>query len=157
MASTWITLSRTDLSKKLTGPEIEALDTYHICPGQKPPINEVMTGVTAEVRGYIQGCDKNSLNDDATTIPTELEEAALAVVRHRLANRFPDCGIIITDDRHREYEDALRLLRDVAACRFGRFIGADSDCEVATAETTSGVFTGTNAAACIGGDKLIEF
>lgn len=156
MATVWISITTDSVSQKLTDPEISAVDTYHTSPGQPSPLTETVDGVVKEVRGYIQACAKNTLNDDDDTIPDSLEETALILVRHRLSSRLPDCGILVTDDRQREYEEALQRLRDVASCRFGNFKGGSGDCAVSSSDT-DGVVHSSNKRACSGGSCLVKF
>jgi hypothetical protein len=78
---------------------------------------KIWASVVDEIRGYVAACGSNTLGP-AGTLPPRLIAAALAIFRHRAATRLPGMSGLIDDLRQREYDDALRQLRDVAACRF---------------------------------------
>ena len=112
----WIILTTADVQSRLADAELVALRNQQLAAGQPDPLPEVIERVVEEVRGYVAGCSSNVLGS-AGAIPARLEDAALAIIRTRLASRLPDVGIM-TEDRRTECQDALRLLRDVAACKF---------------------------------------
>lgn len=111
----WITLSETDVQTRLTGPELTALKTAALAAGQSNPLPEIITKVIQEVRARVAACQLNRLGSGAT-IPEELSEACLAMIRYRFITRLPVASLL-TEARRDEYRDALRLLEDVAACR----------------------------------------
>lgn len=120
----WKTLSEEQVRTRLSGPELAALRTAALAAGQEDPLPEVIAQVTGEVRGYVAACSANRLGP-AGTIPPQLESAALALIRYRLAGRLP-VRTLMTDDRRTEREAAERLLRDVAACKFAVEAPADA-------------------------------
>lgn len=113
----WQTLTEADVRTRLTGPELHALRSYHLEPGQPSPICDIIAGVVAEIRGRVAGCPRNTLGS-GDTIPSELEHAALSLIRWRLIGRLPTGQELIDEVRRKDYEDAQALLRDVAACKF---------------------------------------
>ena len=112
----WITLTEADVQTKLAGAELTALKSVALSAGQGNPLPAILAQVVQEVRGYVAACTQNKLGDGAT-IPQELETAALAIIRYRLATRLPVASLL-TDARKEEYRDALTLLRACAACNF---------------------------------------
>jgi phage gp36-like protein len=116
----WITLTEALVANRMTGAELTAMKTAALGGGQSGAtvLADCISAVVREVRGYVAACATNTLGD-GETIPQELEHAALALLRQRLANRLPGMAKLMQDDaRKAEYDDAVRLLRDVAACRF---------------------------------------
>jgi phage gp36-like protein len=112
----WITISEDAIRSKLAAVELQALRTAALADGQADPLPEIVARTVDEVRGYIGACERNRLGP-AGTIPAQLESAALAIVRYRLATRLP-VRTLLTEERKEEQRDALTLLRDVAACRY---------------------------------------
>lgn len=113
----WITLTEAFITGKLTGPELNALRTAALAPGQEPPMPEAIRLVVREVRGYVRGNQANILAP-GDTIPDELEDAALAMIRYRALNRLPTKSLL-TQPRVDENAAALELMKAVAAGRFG--------------------------------------
>lgn len=115
----WITLTEARIANRLADAELTAVKTAAIGSGQTGSgvLADAIGAVTAEVRGYVAACSRNVLGDGAT-IPVELESAALALLRRYLFTRLPGMRALYNDARERETDDALRLLRDVAACKF---------------------------------------
>jgi len=112
----WNTLAESDVQTKLAGAELAALKTAALASGQANPLTAIISQVVQEVRGYTAACNQNELGA-GETIPQELETAALAIIRYRLATRLPVASLL-TDVRKEEYRDALTLLRSVAKCEF---------------------------------------
>lgn len=112
----WIAISEAAVKSTLAAAELTALRTVQLAAGQADPLAEIIARTTDEVRGYVAGNPLNRLGL-AGLIPAELEAAALALVRYRLATRLP-IKTLLTDARKDEQRDALTLLRDVAGGRF---------------------------------------
>lgn len=123
----WIELTQAKVQTRLSGPELEALESSALADDQDSPLTDIITGVVKEVRGYIAACAKNILGE-GETIPEALEHAALAMIRFRLATRLPDLGLLSTE-RNDENKEALQLMREVAACRFSIEKPTDEDDE----------------------------
>lgn len=112
----WSTLTSSDVKTRLTGAELAALQTAALAAGQTDPLPDILAQVTSEARGYIAANPKNSLGA-AGTLPSKLLSAALAIIRYRLATRLP-VKSLLTEDRVKENEQAIRLLEQVAADKF---------------------------------------
>jgi phage gp36-like protein len=113
---TWITITASDVKTRLTGVELTALQSVALASGQADPLDEVVSQVIDEVRGYVAANPKNTLGD-AGTIPPKLLSAALAIIRYRLATRLP-VKSILTEQRVKENEAAIRLLERIADNKF---------------------------------------
>jgi phage gp36-like protein len=113
----WITLTATDVRTRLTGPELAAAQAAALQGGQGDPLPDVVAQVVAEARGYIAGHASNRLDADTSTIPAALQSAVLAIIRYRLLTRLP-VKSLLTEDRVKENEQALLLLRMVARGEF---------------------------------------
>lgn len=112
----WIELTEEKFQEQLSGPEAKALQTAALGTGQPEPLGATLAKVVQQVRGYIAANPSNRLAE-GSTIPAELESAAIAIVRYIALNRLP-VKSLLTDTRVGEYKDALAQLRDVAAGRF---------------------------------------
>lgn len=110
----WISVTVADIATRLADPELDAARNALVAAGD--PLPDIVSAVVAEVRGYVGACRTNRLGP-AGTIPDELLNAALALIRGRLLSRLPVTSLD-TDARRKEVDSAERLLREVAACRF---------------------------------------
>ncbi len=119
----WITLDSSHLTQGLSGPESTALATAKLAEGQTDPIPDVLLRTTYEVRGYIAANHGTTVGEPGM-IPEELLSAAIAIARWRLLGRLP-VKMFATESRRKEYEDAIVLLRDVAAGKFAISIATE--------------------------------
>jgi len=108
----WITPSADDVKTRLTGAELNAFRTVALASGQADPITQVMLDTVNEVRGYVAA--GGYVMGTAGTIPPQTLAPALAIIAYRLATRLP---LKVSEDRRKQYEDAIAYLRDVAAKR----------------------------------------
>ena len=116
----WITLQSSAVQGALTSTEATALSTYLLAEGASDPLTEVVARTCAEVRGYV-AVRYGTAVGEAGTVPEELESAAISVARWRLLTRLAAgraAQVLLTEGRRKEYEDAVVLLRDVAAGKF---------------------------------------
>jgi len=115
----WITLSSADLKNKLSAAEYASVTTAQVQEGKtaEEVIAEELGATVSMVRGYV-GARQSNVLGDGVTIPDELKDAALVVMRHKVFSRLPGLKRLLDEARVREYEDAMVQLRDVAAGRF---------------------------------------
>lgn len=113
----WIELTEADLLTALSGPELEKLRAAALKSGQSDPVQPVLDQITSEVRGRVAACDRNQLGD-GNTIPSELKDAALALVVMRIMTRAAGTVIDPQGARKAAAERAAKTLEAVAACRF---------------------------------------
>jgi hypothetical protein len=111
----WISIEEADVQSRLAAAELSALKTVALADGQTSPLTDVIAHVVDEIRGYVAACAANTLGEGAV-IPQKLLSAALAMIRFRLATRLP--RFPLDENRRRENDQALRLLEQVAACKF---------------------------------------
>ena len=130
----WIAITETQVRTRRTGPELAALKTAALAPGQADPLPAVIAGVIQRVRGY---CAAGGFALGAgETIPGRLEDAALALIRFELAGRLP-VAAMLTEDRRKAAEDARALLRDVARGLFAIDVPDTPTTEVSNAPRPS--------------------
>lgn len=115
----WNILTSEDLQNKLTAAEFSAITQASLPDGKTSAdvVAEEIANVTQEVRGYVAGYAPNVLGDGAT-VPDELRDVALVILRHRTFTRLPNMKRLLDELRVKEYEEAMRKLRDVAVGRF---------------------------------------
>ena len=113
----WIQITPEAIEAKLSGPELNAIRTVAKAPDQEDPVPEAIERVVAEVRGYVAACRENRTSSNVQEIPANLQDAALAMIRYRIASRLP-AKSFMTDERVDANRQAIALLKDVAACRF---------------------------------------
>lgn len=113
----WITLTEADVLGRLSRPELTALTSAAKATSQTSEgiLATAIEVVTRKVRGYVGGCSKNKLGD-GNTIPDELTDAALALVRNHLFTRLPGMADLNDTIRQKETENATAELKDVARC-----------------------------------------
>lgn len=113
----WTTLTVTHVRELLSGPELQAAQTAALATDQTDPLAGVVEQTVREVRGYVAANSANKLSANQAEVPGNLMRTALAIVRYRLVSRLPVASLV-TEGRRKEYEDAIALLRDVAAGRY---------------------------------------
>lgn len=115
----WNTLSIEDLQRKLAAAEYSAVTAASLPDGMTGTqvVEEEIANAIQEVRGYIAGHAANVLGEGAT-VPDELRDTTLVIIRYRTFTRLPGMKKLLDELRVREYDEALRKLRDVAAGRF---------------------------------------
>ncbi len=114
----WIALDAAAIRTRLTDLERGAFaGSEALGEAAYDPLPEIITAVTSLVRGYVAGCASNPMGPDGT-IPSRLESAAVSIVRYQLLARLPVNAAAFMEQRRKEYEDAIALLKDVSACKF---------------------------------------
>ena len=73
-------------------------------------IADELSRTVAQVRGFVSANKSNALGD-GETIPDELKDAALVIVRYKVFTRLPGMKALLDELRVKEYEEATRLLR----------------------------------------------
>jgi phage gp36-like protein len=113
----WQLITETDIRDRLSGPELAAYKTAALATGQTDPLPGLIAQTVDEARGYIAAAGNVSLGE-GTTVPSKLVSAVVAIVRWRLITRLPLNSAALLETRKQEYQDALRLLEQVAAGKF---------------------------------------
>lgn len=115
----WNTLSIQDLQRKLAAAEYTSVTTVSLPDGMTGTqvVEEEISNGIQEVRGYVAGYASNVLGE-GQTVPDELRDVTLVLIRYRTFTRLPGMKRLLDELRVREYDEALRKLRDVAAGRF---------------------------------------
>lgn len=108
----WITLSTTDVQQTLSSAE--ASKVAALVPANS--LSEITLNVVREIRGYVRRQTTPGAGD---TIPETLKASALIIARYRFLASVSASGVnLITEPRTKEYDNALKLLRDVASGDF---------------------------------------
>lgn len=121
----WRTLSIDDVRAKLADAEFNGVTSASLPGGVtgEELVNEEIANAVQELRGYVAGYAPNVLGA-GSTVPDELRDVCLVLIRHRVFTRLPGMKRLLDELRVREYDEAMRKLRDVAAGRF-RIVGPD--------------------------------
>lgn len=108
----WVPITIADVKSVLSDTEYDKITNAKLAPGQTGAgvVLESIARVVRMVRGKAR--IKNSLGQ-AGTIPDEVMDAALAILRQRIFTRIPNVGLL-GEDRRSEVRDANALLRDLA-------------------------------------------
>jgi hypothetical protein len=119
MAEThWLALTVDMLKQRVSGPEYEAYTTAALASGQTDPIPDILADVVTMIRGYVAACSQNVLGPEGM-VPGSLKSQAVIIARHEVITRLPGLDKkFLGDGRVREYEAAMRLMEQVAACKF---------------------------------------
>lgn len=120
----WISLTRDDLRGRLSKPELQRLPDVARASGitAEQLLAAAIDEVVREVRGYV--AVHNTLGPSGT-LPDELENAALALIRRVIFGRVPGVDDLFGDIRKSEVADAQSLLRRVATAQF-RIVAPES-------------------------------
>ena len=111
----WQLITTDNIKTRLAGAEITALQESALASGQADPLPEIVVAAVDEVRGYIAAAGR--ILEAGDKVPSRLINATLAIIRHRIATRLPGRSFL-NEDRIREYQDAIKLLEQVAAGKF---------------------------------------
>jgi hypothetical protein len=126
----WITLAEAHVEDRMTADELSSLKTISASSGGTP-LADVISGVSNEIRGYVgAGGYPRGVSG---TIPDELLEAAVAIIRYRLILRMPLEKTLLTPGREKDKDAALDLLRNLVAT--GKF-GIEAPATAATGSIT---------------------
>jgi len=99
--------------RTLSGDDIRLLDTERTIMADVTPLQDLDTCVQSAcdiVRGYVAG-GGNTI--EATGVPPECVEDAVTIGRYIYLAQDPT-GTLLTDNRKKEYDDAIAHLRDIA-------------------------------------------
>lgn len=141
----WITLTLQHVKARLSYDELEAVKEHSEHSQDFDQIQGILDQVTLQVRGKVQGCEKNRGTMGASgTIPDECLFAAVTIARRAILNALPvDLGD--TDARASELTSANDFLDSVASCNV---VVSGSD----------GTIPGGGASSiCYGGQPLQDF
>lgn len=113
----WITPTVATLKARISGPEFDSLKSAARAAGQNADtlVTDCLARIIALIRGYCGG--RHVLGAEGT-IPDELESALGALFVPEFITRLPGLTKLLDANRVKAKEDALQLLRDVAAGRF---------------------------------------
>lgn len=102
----WITITSAHIAPRLSDDELVALRRATDTTGEPDPLVTIIAAVVPKIRRALSqgGCTLGA----GATIPDELLDTAVTIVRHRLLNGIP--GGVITEDRRKEYADAIAEL-----------------------------------------------
>lgn len=97
--------------------EIEMLNEVDHGSDENPEnkLSAILIQVTTRIRGQVAACTANTLGSDGT-VPDEVEDAAVAIARHRFLSSVPNFDEAQGEMRKEEYRDAIRFMQDVAKC-----------------------------------------
>ena len=124
----WITITETHLKTRLSDPELTAFKSVALAAGQANPVSEIIADVTNLIRGYVANCQRNRLGSDGT-IPDKLLSSALAIIVMQVMTRAAGKVIDPNGVRQKASEDAIRLMEQVAGCKFAVEIPDDFSSE----------------------------
>ena len=112
----WLAITEAHVLTHIAGAELTALRAAALADGQADPVQPSIDQVTSLVRGYVAGCARNTLDTDTTKIPDRLLGAACDLVIAEIIGRVP--GYDLDEGRQDKHDNAIALMRDVAACKF---------------------------------------
>jgi len=115
----WNTITADDLQGILSASEYAGVTTASLPEGKTGPelVAETIANATVEARGYIAANSENTLGLDGT-VPDEIKASVLVIIRHRVFTRLPKMKALLDDLRVKEYDEAMRKLRDVSSGTF---------------------------------------
>lgn len=109
----WTKPTEQDLAGTLSQREI---DSYRVSPaasGASDPVADVVAAAADLARGYCRS-NGNLRLGPAGTVPRSLLAPVLDIAAYNILKRLP---LQVQEDRRKAYEEAMRILRDVAEGR----------------------------------------
>lgn len=112
----WIVPQEADLNDYLVSPQVTALATAALAPGQADPWTNIMKDVVNEIRSAIRGgCIKNVtpilVSQTPLSIPPDLKRTALVLIAERYQMRIP--SLALTEDQKDAAKIARRLIERI--------------------------------------------
>lgn len=125
----WIELDPDKLI--LTPDERETIADTAAAASVDDPTAGIVASLTNAIRGRCRAA--GIALETGATIPEEIEDAALAILRFRLLTYFPEVAARLLDEhRKQEYTDAMKTLTALAKGEIGVESAADPVTETAT-------------------------
>lgn len=111
----WITLTAADFASKIAEAEYASVLSTQLPDGKTGAdvLAEELVLTTNEVRGYVSA-QIGAVLGAGVTLPEELADTALVIVRHKVFTRLPGLKRLLDEGRVREWEQALARLKEVA-------------------------------------------
>lgn len=108
----WQKLDIDDLRECLSEDEVQKLDTLSLEPGTTEIINKIMETISQTWRGALKGKGYETDPRDYY-VPSTYKWWVLVHCRYAVWSRFPNSSVFAIDDvRRKEYEEALKLLKE---------------------------------------------
>ena len=79
------------------------------------PVDQLLAGVVAKVRGYIRASRTVPLDPDESTIPEALVSDAMDYLRYEILTRM---NVVVNESRTKAYERAVETFKEVATGSF---------------------------------------
>lgn len=113
----WISPTAATVKARISGPEFEALKSAARSAGQVADtlVDDTISRVINLIRGFV--ARKYTLGVTGT-IPDELESCVGTLFVYEFITRLPGMSKLLDERRTKAYDDAMRLLRDVASGTF---------------------------------------
>ena len=109
----WIRPTETDLAAVLSQREIDAFRRSPSATGAADPVADAIAQAADLARGYCRS-NGNLRMGPAGTVPRSLAAPVMDIAAYAILRRLP---VPVGEDRRRAYEEAMRILRDVAEGR----------------------------------------
>jgi len=112
----WQIITIADLEDYLLAPQLAAIRTAALAPGQDDPVERAIQDVVIEVRNRVAQCGTNTISPTAGTIPPELVRHACYLILEAAQGRIP--SLSLEDFQVRMANEARRIMREVGQCDF---------------------------------------
>lgn len=113
----WRLPTETDILRKISGDELDAIRDAALAAGQADPVAESLATAVNVVRGYIRANPRNSMGA-AGMLPEALIEPAIDWMAVPLFSRVAGMQIDPESARVTARRQAIKLFEDVAAGKF---------------------------------------
>ena len=105
----WRKVSESDLIASLSQKEVDAFRKS--AEFENDPVERLLAGVVAKVRGYIRASRTVPLDPDESTIPEALVTDAMDYLRYEILTRM---NVVVNESRTKAYERAVETFKEVA-------------------------------------------
>lgn len=105
----WRKVTESDLISSLSQKEVNAFRTSS--EFEHDPVEQLLAGIVAKVRGYIRASRTVALDPDESKIPEALVSDAMDYVRYEILTRM---NLVVNESRTKAYERAVETFKEVA-------------------------------------------
>ena len=116
----WRKVEESDLISSLSLKEVDAFRKS--AEFEHDPVEQLLAGVVAKVRGYIRASRTVPLDPDESTIPEALVTDAMDYLRYEILTRM---NVVVNESRTKAYERAVETFKEVANGSFKVEPGVD--------------------------------
>jgi hypothetical protein len=114
----WRSITEKDLLTRISAGELQSIRTRAEAEDMGDIIAQSVTNVTEKIRGFVAGNSSNAIDAAPDTIPSNLIDAAVAILVVDIYSRSGGILVDINETRTKASDSAERTLREAASGSF---------------------------------------